>query len=256
VSRRLRCSGCGAPTRSSRIWCALKLSNDPAFEAKFWDLIGLYLDPPEKALVLCCDEKSQCQALERTRPGLPPGVGHIGTKTHDCTRRGTITLFAPSPISTARSSARPHRAHAPPVVGLPQASRCQNPADLTLHLVVDNYATHKHPKVKSWIADCNRRQRKAHDGERIIPHFTSTSSSWMNLVERFFRDLTEDAVHDDSFASVAELCAPSKAISPSATSPPALRLESRWPRYPPQNQPRPRHRSGPIFSIEIYKTSH
>ena len=183
-----------------------KLSNDPAFEAKFWDVIGLYLDPPDKALVLCCDEKSQCQALERTQPGLPLGVGHICTKTHDYTRHGTITLFAALSYLDGKifSHTAPRHTHRQWLAFLKHLD-AEAPADLTLHLVIDNYATHKHPKVKSWIAYRNRSQRKAHGGERIVLHFTPTSSSWMNLVERFFRDLTEDAVREGSFASVDEL---------------------------------------------------
>jgi len=183
-----------------------KLSNDPAFEAKFWDVIGLYLDPPDKALVLCCDEKSQCQALERTQPGLPLGVGHIRTKTHDYTRHGTITLFAALSYLDGKifGHTAPRHTHRQWLAFLKHLD-AETPADLTLHLVIDNYATHKHPKVKSWIASRNRLQRRAHGRERIVLHFTPTSSSWMNLVERFFRDLTEDAVREGSFASVAAL---------------------------------------------------
>jgi transcriptional regulator with XRE-family HTH domain len=183
-----------------------KLSNDPHFEAKFWDVIGLYLNPPDRALVLCCDEKSQCQALERTQPGLPLGVGHIRTKTHDYTRHGTVTLFAALSYLDGKIFAQtaPRHAHQQWLAFLKHLDK-QAPADLALHLVIDNYATHKHPKVKSWIAWRNARQRRAHASERIVLHFTPTSSSWMNLVERFFRDLTEDAVREGSFASVAEL---------------------------------------------------
>jgi transposase len=184
--------------------CTFKLSNDPAFEAKFWDVIGLYLDPPDKALVLCCDEKSQCQALERTQPGLPLGVGHIRTKTHDYTRHGTITLFAALSYLDGKifGQTAPRHTHRQWLAFLKHLD-AEALADLTLHLVIDNYATH--PKVKSWIANRNRRQRKAHDRERIVLHFTPTSSSWMNLVERFFRDLTEEALREGSFASIAEL---------------------------------------------------
>jgi transposase len=184
-----------------------KLSNDPEFEAKFWDVIGLYLDPPDRALVLCCDEKSQCQALERTQPGLPLGVGHIRTKTHDYTRHGTITLFAALSYLDGKifGQTAPRHTHRQWLTFLKHLD-AETPAKLTLHLIIDNYATHKHPKVNSWIAWRNARQRRAHDGrERIVLHFTPTSSSWMNLVERFFRDLTEDAVREGSFASVADL---------------------------------------------------
>src|ERR1700752_3357217 len=170
-----------------------KLSNDKRFEEKFWDVIGLYLDPPEKALVLCCDEKSQCQALERTQPGLPLGIGHIRTKTHDYTRHGTITLFAALSYLDGKifGQTAPRHTHRQWLAFVKHLDR-ETPPGLTIHLVIDNYATHKHPKVKSWIAYRNRRQRKVHGRERIVLHFTPTSSSWMNLVERFFRDLTAD----------------------------------------------------------------
>jgi transcriptional regulator with XRE-family HTH domain/transposase len=184
-----------------------KLSNDPEFEAKFWDVIGLYLDPPDRALILCCDEKSQCQALERTQPGLPLGIGQIRTKTHDYTRHGTITLFAALSYLDGKvfGQTAPRHTHRQWLAFLKHLD-AETPADLTLHLIIDNYATHKHPKVKSWIAWRNARQRRTYGGpERIALHFTPTSSSWMNLVERFFRDLTDDAVREGSFASVADL---------------------------------------------------
>jgi transposase len=184
-----------------------KLSRDPQFEAKFWDVIGLYLDPPDRALVLCCDEKSQCQALERTQPGLPLGIGHIRTKTHDYTRHGTITLFAALSYLDGKIFAQtaPRHTHRQWLAFLKHLDK-QTPADLTLHLIIDNYATHKHPKVKSWIAWRNARRGGRDDGRaRFVLHFIPTSSSWMNLVERFFRDLTEDAVREGSFASIAEL---------------------------------------------------
>jgi transposase len=184
-----------------------KLSRDLQFEAKFWDVIGLYLDPPDRALVLCCDEKSQCQALERTQPGLPLGIGHIRTKTHDYTRHGTITLFAALSYLDGKIFAQtaPRHTHRQWLAFLKHLDK-QTPADLTLHLIIDNYATHKHPKVKSWIAWRNARRGGRDAGRaRFVLHFIPTSSSWMNLVERFFRDLTEDAVREGSFASVAEL---------------------------------------------------
>ncbi len=183
-----------------------KVSNDRQFEAKFWDVIGLYLDPPDRALVLCCDEKSQCQALERTQPGLPLGIGHIRTKTHDYIRHGTVTLFAALSYLDGKIFAQtaPRHTHRQWLAFLKHLDK-QAPEALTLHLIVDNYATHKHPKVQSWIAWRNARQRRPHGGDRIVLHFTPTSSSWMNLVERFFRDLTEDAVREGSFTSVADL---------------------------------------------------
>ena len=173
-----------------------KLSNDPKFEEKFWDVIGLYLDPPAKALVLCCDEKSQCQALERTQLGLPLAPKRPRTMTHDYVRHGTVTLFAA--LNTlegkliARTEAR--HTHVEWLRFLKQIDR-ETPKDLDIHLIQDNYATHKHPKVKAWLAR----------HPRFKVHFTPTSSSWLNLVERFFADLTEDVVRAGSFASVGEL---------------------------------------------------
>jgi transposase len=183
-----------------------KLSNDKQFERKFWDVIGLYLNPPDRALVLCCDEKSQCQALERTQPSLPLKGGHPCTRTHDYKRHGTITLFSAlsyldGKIFSATAAKHTHRQW---LAFLKQLDR-ETPAELTLHLIIDNYSTHKHAKVKTWLAWRNRAHRKAHQGERIVLHFTPTSSSWMNLVERFFRDLTEDVVRAGSFQSTAEL---------------------------------------------------
>lgn len=183
-----------------------KLSNDKQFETKFWDVIGLYLNPPDRALVLCCDEKSQCQALERTQPSLPLKGGHPCTKTHDYKRHGTITLFAALSYLDGKilSTTAAKHTHRQWLAFLKQMDK-ETPSDLTLHLIIDNYSTHKHAKVQSWINWRNERQRKAHGQERMVLHFTPTSSSWMNLVERFFRDLTEDVVREGSFASTAEL---------------------------------------------------
>jgi transposase len=184
-----------------------KSSNDPEFDAKFWDVIGLYLAPPNKALVICCDEKSQCQALERTQPGLPLGVGHIKTKTHDYIRHGTLTLFAALNYAEGKifSQLAIGHTHKEWLKFLKQIDR-EAPADLTLHLIVANYATHKHPAVRSWIAWRNARYAKSNEGrERMVLHFTPTSSSWMNMVERFFRDLTEDALREGSFSGIGEL---------------------------------------------------
>lgn len=175
-----------------------KISDDPQFERKFWDVIGLYLNPPDHALVLCCDEKSQCQALERTQPGLPLGIGHIRTRTHDYTRHGTITLFAALNYLDGKILSRTEKRHTHVewLRFLKQIDR-DTPRELQLHLIVDNYATHKHEKVRHWL--------KRHP--RIVLHFTPTGSSWMNLVERFFADLTGDCVRDGSFASVRALIA-------------------------------------------------
>jgi len=173
-----------------------KISSDPRFEEKFWDIVGLYLDPPEKALVLCCDEKSQCQALERTQPGLPLGIGHIRTRTHDYKRHGTITLFAALNYLEGKLIARtePRHTHVEWLRFLKQIDR-ETPRDLTIHVVADNYATHKHARIKDWL--------KKHP--RFQMHFTPTGSSWLNLVERFFADLTGDCIREGSFQSVREL---------------------------------------------------
>jgi len=173
-----------------------KLSRDPQFEPRFWDVIGLYLNPPDQALVLCCDEKSQCQALERTQPGLPLGVGRIKTRTHDYLRHGTVTLFAALSYLDGKilSHTAVRHTHKEWLAFLRRIEK-QTPAGLQIHLIMDNYATHKHPVVKAWLA--------AHP--RFHLHFTPTSSSWLNLVERFFRDLTEDVVREGSFGSVREL---------------------------------------------------
>jgi transposase len=194
-----------SPASVQRLWAAsdikphlsrtFKLSNDKCFEEKFWDVIGLYLNPPDKALVLCCDEKSQCQALERTQPGLPLGIGHIRTKTHDYVRHGTLTLFAALNYLEGklitRLAAR-HR-HQEWLAFLKTIDE-ETPGDLAIHIIADNYATHKHPAVTRWL------DRHA----RFHMHYTPTSSSWMNLVERFFRDLTE-FITEKSFASTREL---------------------------------------------------
>ena len=173
-----------------------KLSRDPQFESKFWDVIGLYLNPPDKALVFCCDEKSQCQALERTQPGLPLGIGHIRTQTHDYYRHGTITLFAALNYLDGKIVARTERRHTHVewLRFLKQLDR-DTPKDLELHLIVDNYATHKHANVKAWLAR----------HPRFHLHFTPTGSSWLNLVERFFADITQEAIRDGSFTSVRQL---------------------------------------------------
>lgn len=173
-----------------------KLSNDPHFEEKFWDVIGLYLDPPERALVLCCDEKSQCQALERSQLGLPLDSGHKRTRTHDYIRHGTVTLFAALDYLDGKliSRTEARHTHVEWLRFLKQIER-EAPKDVDIHLIIDNYCTHKHQKVKDWLA---RRPR-------FHVHFTPTGSSWMNMVERFFGELTEDVIREGSFTSVREL---------------------------------------------------
>jgi transposase/transposase-like protein len=173
-----------------------KLSADPAFEVKFWDVIGLYLAPPDQALVLCCDEKSQIQALQRTQPGLPLEAGHLPTQTHDYTRHGTVTLFAALDYLQGKLIARTERRHTHREwLRFLQQIEEETPPEVQLHLIVDNYATHKHAKVKAWLAR----------HPRFHLHFTPTSSSWLNLVERFFRDLSQQVLVKGSFGSVPEL---------------------------------------------------
>jgi transposase len=173
-----------------------KLSNDPHFEEKFWDVIGLYLNPPERALVLCCDEKSQCQALERSQLGLPLTAGHGRTKTHDYIRHGTITLFAALNYLDGKLISRTEvqHTHVDWLRFLKQIDR-ETSRDVDLHLILDNYCTHKHQKVQDWLSR----------HPRFHLHFTPTSSSWMNLVERFFGELTADVVREGSFTSVRDL---------------------------------------------------
>lgn len=173
-----------------------KISRDPRFEEKFWDVIGLYLNPPDKALVLCCDEKSQCQALERTQPGLPLGIGHIRTRTHDYKRHGTITLFAALNYLDGKLISRTerHHTHIEWLRFLKQIDR-ETPPALAIHVIADNYATHKHQRIKDWLSK----------HPRFEMHFTPTSSSWLNLVERFFGELTADCIREGSFQSVQDL---------------------------------------------------
>ena len=173
-----------------------KISRDAAFEQKFWDVIGLYLNPPDKALVLCCDEKSQCQGLERTQPGLPLGIGHIRTRTHDYKRHGTITLFAALNYLEGKIPGRTElrHTHVEWLRFLRQIDR-QAPKDLAIHLIVDKYCTHKHQRVRDWL-DKHKRFRL---------HFTPTGSLWLNLVERFFADMTREVVREGSFCGVREL---------------------------------------------------
>ena len=171
------------------------LSGDPRFEEKFWDVVGLYLAPPEKALVLCCDEKTQIQALERAQPGLPLGIGHVRTATHDYYRHGTTTLFAALNYLDGKVISRLDERHSN-VEWLKFLKKIddETPSDMELHLVEDNYATHKHATVMEWL--------EKHP--RFHIHFTPTGSSWMNLVERFFRDIT-DHLRAESFPSLKAL---------------------------------------------------
>ena len=195
-----------SPATVYRIWDAhglkphkvrtFKLSRDPRFVEKLADVVGLYLNPPDKAAVLCVDEKSQIQALDRTQPGLPMKRGRAGTMTHDYKRNGTTTLFAALDVleGTIFGQCLPRHRHQEFLKFL----RCLDgefPPELDLHLIVDNYGTHTHPAVKAWLS--------AHP--RFTLHFTPTSSSWLNLVERWFRELTEKRLRRGAFRSVGQL---------------------------------------------------
>jgi transposase len=173
-----------------------KVSNDPRFVEKLVDVVGLYLEPPEHALVISCDEKSQIQALDRTQKSLPMFPGRLGTLTHDYKRNGTTTLFAAIEVVEGKIIAEcmPRHRHQEWLRFLKKID-AETPADLDLHLIVDNYATHKHPKVQRWL--------KRH--KRFHMHFTPTSSSWLNLIERWFRDITERRIRRGVFKSVAQL---------------------------------------------------
>ena len=189
-----------------RIWSAhglqphrakrFKLSTDRRFTEKLTDVVGLYLNPPDKAIVLCVDEKSQIQALQRTQPGLPMKKGRCGTMTHDYLRHGTTTLFAALNVLDGRviGDCMARHRHQEFLRFLRRLDK-EFPKEIPLHLIVDNYGTHNQPKVKVWL--------EKHP--RFTLHFTPTSSSWLNLVERWFRDLTEKAVRRGSFDSVAQL---------------------------------------------------
>lgn len=197
-----------SPSSVGRIWAAhglkphrsksFKLSNDQRFEEKLEDIVGLYLAPPEHALVFSCDEKSQIQALDRTQPGLPIKKGRYQTMTHDYKRNGTTSLFAA--MNTADGSVigtcmNKHR-HQEWLRFL-NLLRRRSPKDKAIHLICDNYATHKHDKVKAW----QKRNPRFHF------HFTPTSASWLNMIERFFRDLTESSLRRGVFRNLQELTA-------------------------------------------------
>jgi transposase len=173
-----------------------KVSRDPNFVAKVEDVVGLYLNPPDKALVLSVDEKSQIQALDRTQPGLPLKKGRAGTMTHDYKRNGTTTLFAALNMLDGKviGACMPRHRHREFLRFLKQIDD-QTPAGIDLHLIVDNYATHKTAAVKRWL--------KAH--KRFHLHFIPTSASWLNMVERFFAEITRKRIRRGAFKSVAEL---------------------------------------------------
>ncbi len=195
-----------SPSMVQRVWKAnglkphrvktFKVSNDKHFIEKMTDVVGLYLNPPEHALVLCADEKTSIQALDRTQPGLPIKKGRCGTMTHDYKRNGTTTLFAALELAEGRligTCMKKHR-HQEWLKFLRLIDR-ETPSDLDLHLIVDNYATHKHPNVKKWL--------KKHP--RFHMHFTPASSSWLNLVERWFGEITEKRIRRGVFKSEQDL---------------------------------------------------
>ncbi len=200
-----KASGLGKST-IHRIWKAhglkphrvesFKLSTDPDFEAKLVDIVGLYLNPPEHAIVLCADEKSQIQALDRTQPGLPMKPGRCGTMTHDYKRNGTTTLFAAMSTLDGKviGECMPRHRHQEWLKFLKLIDR-KAPKGLDLHIICDNYRTHKHEVVRTWL--------EKHP--RFHIHFTPTGSSWLNMVERYFRDITEKQIRRGVFRSVDEL---------------------------------------------------
>ena len=173
-----------------------KKSNDPAFVEKVEDVVGLYMNPPAHAVVVSIDEKTQIQALDRTQPGLPLKPGKCGTMTHDYKRNGTTTLFAALNVLDGQviSQCQQRHRHVEWLKFLRQIDR-ETPKDKALHLIADNYATHKHPNVQDWLAK----------HPRFHMHFTPTSASWLNMVERFFRDISESRLRRGVFTSVNEL---------------------------------------------------
>ena len=175
---------------------SFKLSSDPLFVEKVRDIVGLYLNPPDKALVLCVDEKSQIQALERSQPVLPLGLGYVEGVTHDYFRHGTTTLFAALDAASGEviGQCKPRHRHQEFLSFLNHLDR-NVPKQLDVHLILDNYATHKHAKVRAWLAK----------RPRYHLHFTPTYSSWLNQVERWFGLITSRAIRRGSFRSVREL---------------------------------------------------
>jgi transposase len=175
-----------------------KLSNDPQFTEKLVDVVGLYLNPPDKAVVLCFDEKSQIQALDRTQPSLPIKPGRAGTMTHDYKRHGTATLFAALNVLTGNVIGKCFNRHRhDEFLRFLRLVDTQVPRRLQIHMILDNYGTHNHPNVKKWLAK----------HPRFHLHFTPTSSSWLNQVERFFAEITNKTIRRGVFHSVDDLIA-------------------------------------------------
>jgi transposase len=204
-----------------RVWAArglkphlvktFKLSNDPKFEEKLIDVVGLYLNPPDNAIVLCMDEKSSVQALDRTQPSLPMVKGRAQTMTHDYKRHGTTTLFAALDVLTGKviGSCLPRHRHEEFLKFLRTVDR-EVPKGLAIHMILDNYATHNHADVRAWLDK----------HPRFNLHFTPTSSSWLNLVERWFRELTDKALRRGVFHSVPDLIAKIEAYLDAANADP------------------------------------
>jgi len=175
---------------------SFRLSRDTRFLEKLTDVVGLYLNPPDQALVLCVDEKTQIQALDRTQPGLPMKKGRLGTMTHDDKRNGTTCLFAALETLQGKVVGKCYVRHRQQeFLRFLRRLDAEFPGDVTLHLVMDNYGTHKHPNVQAWL---NRHPR-------FVRHFVPTRSSWLNWVERWFGELTAKAVRCGSFSSVEDL---------------------------------------------------
>jgi transposase len=206
-SRALMAEATGiSPSSVGRIWAeaglkphlvkGFKVSNDPMFEEKVTDIVGLYLDPPDRAVVLCVDEKSQIQALDRTQPGLPLKKGRAATMTHDYKRHGTTTLFAALDVKSGKviGDCMPRHRAKEFLKFLRQIDNAV-PARHDVHLVLDNYATHKTPEVRAWL----------NKHPRFKLHFTPTSASWLNLVERFFAEITARRIRRGSYSSVDDL---------------------------------------------------
>jgi transposase len=206
-SRSLMAEAVGiSPSSVGRIWAeaglkphltkSFKVSNDPMFEEKVTDIVGLYLDPPERAVVLCVDEKSQIQALDRTQPGLPLKKGRAATMTHDYKRHGTTTLFAALDVKSGMviGDCQPRHRAKEFLSFLRRIDRAVK-GEREVHLILDNYATHKTPEVKAWLDKHPRFQL----------HFTPTSASWLNMVERFFAEITAKRIRRGSYSSVDDL---------------------------------------------------
>ena len=245
-----------SPSSVGRIWAEaglkphlvrrFKISNDPQFEEKVTDVVGLYMNPPDRALVLCVDEKSQIQALDRTQPGLPLKKGRAATMTHDYKRHGTTTLFAALDVKSGLviGECQPRHRAKEFIRFLRRIDRCVQ-KHLDVHLVLDNYGTHKTPEVKAWLAK----------HPRFKLHFTPTSASWLNLVERFFAEITTKRIRRGTFSERRR----ARGGDPRLPRPPqrrsqALRVDQDRRRHPRQGAPSPRRarsRQGRVPSVRL-----